>query len=222
MDFWYQTLKSSLRVYLALFVESVVVQGKQALPSGPKIIVANHANVSDGFILPFILPDRLHFLIQAETFEIPVLGKWLKLADQIPVVIGQGRAALDAARDRLMAGHSVVIFPEGRLNHARGFHRAGAGAALLALESGVPVIPVGFYVPGQFTRAIISNKFHQRESVGRWQIRGQCIINFGEPWLPTLPAQVEANYRMLRKLTEELMARIIELVEGAKKNTLNG
>jgi len=220
VNFWYKFIRSIVRGYIAVFIDSVHVEGLQQIPTGPKIIIANHANVTDGFMLPFILQEQLHYFIQEETFGVPIIGKLLALADQIPVVIGQGRDAIDAARERLAQGNSVVIFPEGKLNHARSFHRAGAGAALLALESAVPVVPVGFYVPDEHTRKIVTNKIHDRETAGQWQFGGTCFINIGEPWLPQLSPQADANYRALRKVTEELMERVIELVENARSYAL--
>jgi len=50
----------------------------------------------------------------------------MALADQIPVTIGQGKEALRIARERLAMGNTVVIFPEGHLNH--GEHYAGPAA----------------------------------------------------------------------------------------------
>jgi len=220
VNFWYKFIRSIVKGYITLFIDSVHVEGIQRIPAGPKIIIANHANVTDGFMLPFILQEQLHYFIQEETFTVPIIGKLLALADQIPVVIGQGRDAIDAARERLAQGNSVVIFPEGKLNHARSFHRAGAGAALLALESAVPVVPVGFYVPDEHTRKIATKKFHDRETTGQWQFGGTCFINIGEPWLPQLSLQAEANYRVLRKVTEELMERVIDLVENARSYAL--
>lgn len=220
VNFWYKVIRSIVRGYITVFVDSVHVEGLQRIPAGPKIIIANHANVTDGFMLPFILQEQLHYFIQEETFSVPLIGKLLALADQIPVVIGQGRDAIDAAREKLAQGNSVVIFPEGKLNHARSFHRAGAGAALLALESAVPVVPVGFFVPDAHTRKIVTSKIHERETTGQWQFGGTCFINIGEPWLPQLSPQAEANYRVLRQVTEDLMERVIELVESAKSYAL--
>ena len=220
VNFWYKVIRSIVRGYITVFVDSVHVEGLQRIPAGPKIIIANHANVTDGFMLPFFLQEQLHYFIQEETFSVPLIGKLLALADQIPVVIGQGRDAIDAAREKLAQGNSVVIFPEGKLNHARSFHRAGAGAALLALESAVPVVPVGFFVPDAHTRKIVTSKIHDRETTGQWQFGGTCFINIGEPWLPQLSPQAEANYRVLRKVTEDLMERVIELVESAKNYAL--
>jgi 1-acyl-sn-glycerol-3-phosphate acyltransferase len=215
MDVWYSCAKSIVRVYLTLFVDKIHVSGGSLLPGGPKIIVANHTNVSDAFVLPFLTKEKIHFLIQAETFTLPVIGRLLTLADQIPVYLGQGRDALEVARQKLSLGHSVAIFPEGRLNDGRSFHRAGAGAALLALESGVPIVPVGFFVPEKYARPI-KGHFHQRDTLGRWQFGGQCFVRIGDPWQLTTSIQEKVNYRELRKTTEKMMTRVTELVSLAQ------
>lgn len=217
MDIWYTIAKNIVRTYLALFVDSVHLEGQQLIPPGPKIIVANHANVSDAFVLPFIIREKIHFFIQEETFTLPILGKLLSLADQVPVVIGQGRQALDTAIEKLQQGHAVGIFPEGRLNHGKEMRRAGAGATILALESGVPLVPMGFYVPPEFTKSF-TTRAHNRDAVGSWQFRGRCYINIGQPWLPALPEKVESNYRVFRHITDNLMVQINELVIQAKDN----
>lgn len=215
MDVWYSFAKSIVRGYLALFVDKINVSGGSLLPGGPKIIVANHTNVTDAFVLPFLTKEKIHFLIQAETFTLPVIGRLLTLADQIPVYLGQGRDALDLAREKLSLGHSVAIFPEGRLNDGRSFHRAGAGAALLALESGAPIVPVGFFVPDKYARPI-KGHFHQRDTFGRWQFGGQCFVRIGDPWQLTASFQEKVNYRELRKTTEKMMNRVAELVSLAQ------
>jgi 1-acyl-sn-glycerol-3-phosphate acyltransferase len=215
MDVWYSFAKSIVRGYLTLFVDKINVSGGSLLPGGPKIIVANHTNVTDAFVLPFLTKEKIHFLIQAETFTLPVIGRLLTLADQIPVYLGQGRDALDVAREKLSLGHSVAIFPEGRLNDGRSFHRAGAGAALLALESGAPIVPVGFFVPDKYARPI-KGHFHQRDTFGRWQFGGQCFVRIGDPWQLTASFQEKVNYRELRKTTEKMMNRVAELVSLAQ------
>lgn len=186
------------------------------MPGGPKIIIANHTNVSDAFVLPFLTKEKIHFLIQAETFTLPVIGRLLSLADQIPVYLGQGREALETAREKLSLGNSVAIFPEGRLNDGRSFHRAGSGAALLAIETGVPIVPIGFFVPEKYARPI-KGHFHQRDTIGRWQFGGQCFVRIGDPWHLTTTIQEKVNYRELRKTTEKMMNRVAELVSLAQE-----
>lgn len=215
MDTWYNIAKGIVRGYLALFIESIQVEGHRWLPAGPKIIVANHANVTDGFVLPFIIQEKVHFLIQKDTFDLPLLGQLLRWADQIPVVIGEGRIALDTALDKLAQGDAIAIFPEGQLNHGKRLRRAGAGAALLAIESGAPIVPVGFYVPPTFIHLLKTGRLHNRDSTGGWQFGGKCFIHIGEPW--HLTSLQEANsYRKLREISDMMMSKIGDLVQQAK------
>lgn len=215
MDLWYNLAKSILRAYVTLFFDSIQVLGKADLPEGPKVIVANHTNLTDGFVLPFVIKERLHYLIQADAFSLPVIGRLLALADQIPVNIGRGLEALETAKERLSWGHSVVIFPEGRLNDGRSLHRAGIGAARLAVESGAAIVPVGFFVPDRYARSM-KGHFNGREALARWQFGGKCFVHFGDPWEIKTALQENVNYRELRRFTEKLMARIGELVHQAQ------
>jgi len=214
MDVWYDVAKTMIRTYIAFFMDAIHVYGKENLPPGPKIIVANHPHVTDGFILPFIIPEKIHFLIQEEVFRVPFIGRLLALADQIPVAFGKGKEALETARRKLISGHVVAIFPEGRLSGAKEIRRAGTGAALLALETGVPLVPVGFYVPQEFVRTFRSRIFN-RDSVGGWQWGGQCIVRIGEPWQLAISARTERGYRYLREVTDRCMVSIQELAQQA-------
>ena len=87
---WYQFVKLIVKAYITLFVDEICVSGHHNIPDGPKIIVANHPNATDGFMLPFIFPKTLHFLIQGSVFSTPFIGKMLEWAEQIPVIKGQG------------------------------------------------------------------------------------------------------------------------------------
>ncbi|MBT7191864.1 MAG: 1-acyl-sn-glycerol-3-phosphate acyltransferase [Anaerolineae bacterium] len=214
MDIWYEVVRIILRSYLTVCVKSVEIKGAKNLPSGPKIIAANHANATDCFTLPFILKEKLHFLVQAESFTVPIIGRLLALADQIPVVQRRGYEALNIAKDRLAQGHTVVIFPEGKLNHGQNFHRPRIGAVLLSILSGTPIIPIGFYVPSENTHFFQSH-FHNRKSLARWQIRGKCFIRIGKPYTLKGYSGAEADYRALRELTQELMEKISELIDQA-------
>lgn len=214
MDFWYGFAKSILSAYLAVLVDSIQVQGKENLPPGPKILVANHPHVTDSFVLPFIIQEKIHFLVQADTFTLPVIGRLLTLADQIPVVIGRGQDALETARQKLALGHAVAIFPEGRMSGSKEVRRAGAGAALLAMDAGVPLVPVGFFVPPEFVKTIRGH-FHNRDTIGWWQFGGRTIVRIGEPWQPSLLTSTDRSYRALRDLTDRLMTRVQDLVYQA-------
>ena len=217
MDIWYKIAKTILLAFLTTFVESIHVNGEENLLPGPKIIVANHPNATDSFVLPFIIPEKIHFLIQSEIFKLPIVGRLLALADQIPVVVGEGRKALAIAQEKLTKGNVVAIFPEGRLNHGKQFHRAGSGALVLASMSGAPVIPIGFYVPPEHTQ-IMQGRFNNRSTESRWQFSGRCSVQIGKPWRMNPIFKHEVNYRKLRTLTHQIMAQIEDLVRQAKES----
>ena len=216
MDVWYSVVKGIVRSYLMLFTDGYQVSGRENIPVGPKILVANHAYPTDAFVLPFIFPEKLNFLIQAETFTLPVIGRLLMLADQIPVTIGQGKEALKAARERLAIGNSVVIFPEAHLNHGEALHRAGSGAAILALQSGAPLLPMGIYVPKDYVKSITGH-FYNRTTIGSWQTRGRMFINIGKPWLTPANEIADKGYKSLRELTNRTMEQVNLLVQQAQQ-----
>ena len=61
MDVWYGIAKSIVRTYLALFTDGFELEGRENIPPGPKIVIANHTYVTDAFVLPFIFPEKLDF-----------------------------------------------------------------------------------------------------------------------------------------------------------------
>ena len=224
MDVWYSTAKAVVGAYISMFIQKIHVEGRENIPSGPKIVVANHALASDAFILPFIFPEKLHFLVQADLFNMPVLGKLLTLADQIPVARGQGVEALEKAREKLAKGGTIALFPEGRLNDGKKLLRAYTGAARLALESHVPVLPVGFYTPPKFARPIAS-RMQGRATYGSWQFGGPSFISIGDTWQP---GDEEVNLQnpyqyanVIHTLTDDIMGRINIMVERARAYASN-
>jgi len=216
MDFWYNLCKGILQIYRAVFVKSIQIKGGEIFHRGPKIIVANHPNASDGFVLPFIVPEKIHFLIQADLFQVPIIGSLLKRADQIPVVRGKGSLALESALEKLKLGKSIAIFPEGRLNYGKKFHRAGSGAAVLAFQSGAPVIPIGLYVPQENTK-LIQRNLHNRKTTGCWQQSGNCYVHIGSPIYACQSPKTNLDYKELRIFMQNVMGRIQALVHAAQE-----
>jgi 1-acyl-sn-glycerol-3-phosphate acyltransferase len=204
-------MRSCLRLYAATCVRQLSVRCQAPLPPGPKIIALNHANVTDAFLLPSIFAGDVCFLAQANLFDIPIAGALLALAGQLPVVRGQSGPLLEAAARRLRQGYSIAVCPEGRLNHGGPLHRAGVDTIRLAMQSGFPIVPVGFYVADRHAK-VIRATVDGRETHGRWQVGGTCHVDIGRPWWPGLMAEGDHCYREQRRLTDELMRQIGTLV----------
>jgi 1-acyl-sn-glycerol-3-phosphate acyltransferase len=179
MHVGYSLAKSIVGFYKNLFLRDVELFGSENILPSPKIIICNHAYATDAFVLPFIFKERLHFMVQESLFRTPVLGYLLSLADQLPVVADRGRELIRRASQCLAQGDSVVIFPEGVLNHGKELLPARGGAALLAAYSGCPVQPVGFYTPPEFGREV-RVQFEKRPGLSVWQFGGPTFVNVGE------------------------------------------
>jgi 1-acyl-sn-glycerol-3-phosphate acyltransferase len=124
--------------------------GKGNLPSsGGWVLAANHWSNFDPWPLGIpLFPQRfLRFMAKSELFWFP-LGAIITAGGAFPVRRGQSdEAAIETAVELCRAGHVVVMFPEGtrRQKGMRKKHEARwrTGAARIALEAGVPLVPAG-------------------------------------------------------------------------------
>ena len=165
------------------------VEWQASLPSGPKIIAANHPTTTDPFLLMGLIGEPMSILITESCFKLPGLGAFLRAAGHVPVVSGSGKAALDEGIRLLRAGRTVGIFPEGVLSPLDQLGRGGCypphtGVARLALATGAPVIPVGISLdPARiiFRDTLIDGV---TEHV-RWYARGPYFVTAGRPMAVT-------------------------------------
>jgi 1-acyl-sn-glycerol-3-phosphate acyltransferase len=124
--------------------------GAQNLPSDRGFIaVSNHVTYADPLTFAQFLYLNGHpprFLAKAPLFSLPVIGRALTSLDQIPVFRGTSKAkdAVDKGVEVLARGDMIALFPEGTLTREPDLWPmvARTGAARMALETGVPVIPV--------------------------------------------------------------------------------
>lgn len=178
----YELAIAFIRAYSDLMLRMDIHWHEHHLPEGPKLFVANHPSASDPFLI-HLLSRRQHMsvMISGTAFSFPLFGRALKHTRQIAVLPGQGGSALEQARLQIAAGHSVAIFPEGDFSpQAGGFREPRTGAARLALSTGVPVIPVGIYLPRERSLRIAS-KLSGKPAVGYWYLHGPYGMTVGTP-----------------------------------------
>ena len=143
MAYW--VVKAVLTPILRFFFR-VRVEGAEHVPAeGPAILASNHLSFCDSFFLPMVLRRRVTFVAKAEYFEDPKTAWFFRAVGQIPIKRGGGSAsqgALDAATDVLASEGLFGIYPEGTRSPDGRLYRGHTGVARLALQQGVPVLPV--------------------------------------------------------------------------------
>lgn len=132
---------------LALAGIDVRVQGAQHLWSHrPAVFVINHqSSLVDVMVMFKLLRSNFTGVAKKQAADIPAVGQMLKFADVAFVDRGdtaQAKRALGPAIDRLRAGVSVVIAPEGTRSHTPALGPFKKGAFHLAMQAGVPIVPV--------------------------------------------------------------------------------
>ena len=129
------------------------VQWQAPLPEGAKIIVANHPTTLDPFLMLHITREPVNILVTGGGFMVPVLGRFLRQAGHVPVVRGDGLAALEKAQPLLDEGRTLVVFPESAPSPGVGScHSPRIGAARLAPTAGVPIVPMGIHLQPERVR----------------------------------------------------------------------
>src|SRR5438309_6523279 len=166
--------------------------------TGPAVFVANHVSALDAVVLAEALPARYrHRSVVVAAADSIFKRKWeARLAqvtvDAFPIPRGGGaRPHLEYLKDLLRRNWSVIIFPEGRLTVTGAIGAFRKGAAILAMDTGVPIVPA--YVDGMYE---VMPRFR------RIPRRGRVTVTFGAPVAPEsgedydgLISRVEAKVR---------------------------
>jgi len=137
------------------------VHGREHLPDPPYILSPNHASYMDGFLVfssvPFFQRLQLYFQGYRIIFENPVVRGLLKLIRVIPVDSARSLTeAMQASAHVLLHGKILCVFPEGARTVGGEMQPFKKGAAILAKELNVPVVPariLGSYEAWSPTRA---------------------------------------------------------------------
>jgi 1-acyl-sn-glycerol-3-phosphate acyltransferase len=139
----------------------------------PTLYCINHRSNVDVVAFEALFPrcPRLRGLYKAEVGKVPVLGQAMRLVGFVPV--DRANASVDAAAERMLAGDSFLIAPEGTRARGPGMLPFKKGGFVLAIKAGAPVVPVAL---------------HGADAVmprGRFWVRpGVVRIEVGEP-IPT-------------------------------------
>lgn len=202
--------------FLAM-VSKVEYRGLERIPkSGPVILAPNHMSKIDPLFIIKLMLDagRLpRFLAKRSIWKIPIVGAAMTASGQIPVDRqGGGAASLAAAEQLIASGSTVAVYPEGTLTREPNLWpmRGKTGAARLALESGVPVLPVAHWGD-----QLVMPRYGKINLWGRKRV----VISVGEPIDFSRWQGQPLTSTVLAEATESIMQAITELLAELRGET---
>jgi 1-acyl-sn-glycerol-3-phosphate acyltransferase len=172
---WFRRLSRgwSAVILRASGVRLRVLHGEGLARDGRFVIASNHESFYDVPVLFASLPMPARFVAKRNLFRLPFLGWSMAAAGFVPVdrqAHSHGKEVLDTALSRLRGDRSLVVFPEQTRTRTGALSSFKSGAAVFAIKSGMPLLPVG--ISGTFG-------VHRR---GGFLIRpGSVVVSFGAP-----------------------------------------
>ncbi|MEV0296618.1 lysophospholipid acyltransferase family protein [Nocardia sp. NPDC050710] len=122
------------------------VKGDEHIPaSGGAVIAVNHTGYMDFTYagLPVRTPKRyIRFMAKKEVFDNSISGPIMRALKHIPVDRAAGADSYKAAVDYLRRGELVGVYPEATISRSFEIKDFKSGAARMAIEAGVPIIPI--------------------------------------------------------------------------------
>lgn len=185
------------------------VTGTRNVPSrGGAILASNHLAVADSFFLPLVVRRRVTFLAKREYFTGRGVMGWLKrhfffAAGQVPIdrsSASAAQASLDTGVRLLREGRLLGIYPEGTRSPDGRLYKGKTGVARMALEAGVPVIPVAMVGTDKVNP--IGSKL--------WRPR-PVQVRFGTPLDFSRYAGLAGDRFVERSVVDEIMYSLMEL-----------
>lgn len=143
---FYQGLVGFARRLMRAANIEVTVIGAENIPAESGALLAgNHTGYADFILMgtgPYLHGERLvRFMAKKSVFDVPVLGRLLKLMKHVPVDRARGGASIAPAVQMLREGNLVGIFPEATISRSFELANFKTGAARIAHQAGVPLVP---------------------------------------------------------------------------------
>ena len=185
--------------FLYFLFYHIQVEGREHIPtSGGFVLASNHRSYADPPLLATRLrKQRCVFMAKEELFRNKFFGWLIRKLGAFPVTRGAGdNGVIETAEQYVRSGRVLMIFPEGTRSKDGRVGRGKTGVALIAAQTGAPVVPVGI----TFT--------------GKLHFRSQIIVRFGTPiQAAELALGEDPKPRELAALKNRIMTEIKGLVD---------
>ncbi len=201
-DWVYDVARIILTPPTVLLYRSRAIGAENVPVSGPVILAPNHFSQMDHFFAAVYLRRKVRFMAKSQLFTNPAIKFIFRHGGAFPIRRGyHDEEAFETVYRILGRGGCLLMYPEGGRSRSGGLGQPRPGVGRIALESGVPVIPVAI---------------HGSLGVRRWRKLGfpKVTVQFGDPLVfdtvsaPTREQQLEVAGVVFERVRE--MYRALE------------
>ena len=163
------------------------------------ILIANHSSYFDIPCIFAAIPQPIRFMAKVSLFKIPIFGWAIGRAGFIPIDRKNRRTAVksfELAVERIRKGNTVVVFPEEGRSRQRAMRPFQRGGFLLALRSGLPILPVA-----------IVGTFDVFRAGAKRVTPGPVTVKVGRP-IPTEGLTVRQKDRLLKESRAQILSML--------------
>ncbi|WP_406282505.1 1-acyl-sn-glycerol-3-phosphate acyltransferase [Nocardia sp. NBC_00881] len=204
----YRTIVGLARTVFFLEGLKFAVKGDEHIPArGGAVLAVNHTGYLDFTYagLPARTPKRyVRFMAKKEVFDNKISGPIMRALNHIPVDRSAGADSYQAAVEYLRRGELVGVYPEATISRSFEIKELKSGAARMAIEAEVPVIPIVIWG----AQRVWTKGFPKR--LGRTNT--PISITVGEPIQPIQPAA---------ELTAELRSTMQDMLLDLQKDYIH-
>ncbi len=198
---WTYTFVRILVSLPTLLIYRVRAVGRENVPkSGALVLAPNHLSQMDHFFCGLYLRRKIRFMGKSQLFGPPVLTYVFKHGGVFPIRRGyDDEEAFKTAYTILDQGGMLLVYAEGGRQRSGELGRARPGIGRIALESGVPIVPVAI---------------HGSARVRRWKRLSfpRVTVQYGEPL--TFPVEEAPSREKQLEVAEAVFAKVREMYEG--------
>ena len=164
----------------------------------PAVIVANHLSNYDLFVFGRIVPERTVSLGKTSLKWIPLFGQLYWLAGNVLIDRGNAirakQSMLELTDTLQHKDLSIWVFVEGTRSHGKGLGPFKKGAFQMAINAGVPIVPV------------VSNTYVRQVKLGRWN-NGEIILRSMPP-IPTVGLTLDDVPALMDRCRQQMLDMI--------------
>jgi 1-acyl-sn-glycerol-3-phosphate acyltransferase len=142
----FRTLEIACSTGVAVSGTRITYHGLENIPDrGGAVVAINHTSYLDWMpaaLAAYKRHRRLRFMIKQEMTEVRIVNFLIRHTGTIPVDRKAGGGAYAVAVDRLRAGELVAVYPEATISRSFELKEFKTGAARMAIDARVPIIPL--------------------------------------------------------------------------------